>query len=236
MTTSRTVLVTGGNRGIGHAIAREFVAQGHRVAVTARSGEGPEGSLTVRADVTDAESIDRAFTEIEAALGPVEVVVANAGITRDTLLMRMSEEEFTSVIDTNLTGAFRVVKRASKGMLKARFGRIVLISSVVGLYGGAGQVNYSASKAALVGMARSITRELGSRNITANVVAPGFIETDMTDELPEAQQAEYRKSIPAGRFATPDEVAKVVAWLAGDDAGYISGAVIPVDGGLGMGH
>ena len=236
MNTSRTVLVTGGNRGIGYAIAREFVAQGHRVAVTARSGEGPEGTLTVRADVTDAESIDRAFTEVEAALGPVEVVVANAGITRDTLLMRMSEDEFTSVIDTNLTGAFRVVKRASKGMLKARFGRIVLISSVVGLYGGAGQVNYSASKAALVGMARSITRELGSRNITANVVAPGFIETDMTDELPEAQQAEYKKSIPAGRFATPDEVAKVVAWLAGDDAGYISGAVIPVDGGLGMGH
>ena len=236
MTTSRTVLVTGGNRGIGYAIAREFVAQGHRVAVTARSGEGPEGTLTVRADVTDAESIDRAFSHVEAELGPVEVVVANAGITRDTLLMRMSEEEFTTVVDTNLTGAFRVVKRASKGMLKARFGRIVLISSVVGLYGGAGQVNYSASKAALVGMARSITRELGSRNITANVVAPGFIETDMTDELPEAQQAEYKKSIPAGRFATPDEVAKVVAWIAGDDAGYISGAVIPVDGGLGMGH
>ena len=236
MTTSRTVLVTGGNRGIGYAIAREFVAQGHRVAVTARSGEGPEGSLTVRADVTDVASVDQAFTEVEAALGPVEVVVANAGITRDTLLMRMSEDEFTSVIDTNLTGAFRVVKRASKGMLKARFGRIVLISSVVGLFGGAGQVNYSSSKAALVGMARSITRELGSRNITANVVAPGFIETDMTDELPEAQQAEYKKSIPAGRFATPDEVAKVVAWLAGDDAGYISGAVIPVDGGLGMGH
>jgi 3-oxoacyl-[acyl-carrier protein] reductase len=236
MTTSRTVLVTGGNRGIGFAIAEEFVAQGHRVAVTARSGEGPAGTLTVRADVTDAESIDRAFAEIEAELGPVEVLVANAGITRDTLLMRMSEEEFTSVVDTNLTGAFRVVKRASKGMLKARFGRIVLISSVVGLYGGAGQVNYSSSKAALVGMARSITRELGSRNITANVVAPGFIETDMTDALPEAQQAEYRKSIPAGRFATPSEVAKVVAWLGGDDAGYISGAVIPVDGGLGMGH
>jgi 3-oxoacyl-[acyl-carrier protein] reductase len=236
MTTSRTVLVTGGNRGIGFAIAHEFIAQGHRVAVTARSGEGPEGSLTVRADVTDAASVDQAFSEVEAALGPVEVVVANAGITRDTLLMRMSEDEFTSVIDTNLTGAFRVVKRASKGMLKARFGRIVLISSVVGLYGGAGQVNYSSSKAALVGMARSITRELGSRNITANVVAPGFIETDMTDALPEAQQAEYRKGIPAGRFATPDEVAKVVAWLAGDDAGYISGAVIPVDGGLGMGH
>lgn len=236
MTTSRTVLVTGGNRGIGYAIAEEFVAQGHRVAVTARSGEGPEGSLTVRADVTDADSIDRAFSEIEAALGPVEVVVANAGITRDTLLMRMSEEEFTSVVDTNLTGAFRVVKRASKGMLKARFGRIVLISSVVGLFGGAGQVNYSSSKAGLVGMARSITRELGARNITANVVAPGFIETDMTDALPAEQQAEYKRNIPAGRFATPGEVAKVVAWLAGDDAGYISGAVIPVDGGLGMGH
>ena len=236
MTTSRTVLVTGGNRGIGYAIAREFVAQGHRVAVTARSGEGPEGTLTVRADVTDAASVDQAFSEIEAALGPVEVVVANAGITRDTLLMRMSEDEFTSVIDTNLTGAFRVVKRASKGMLKARFGRIVLISSVVGLFGGAGQVNYSSSKAGLVGMARSLTRELGARNITANVVAPGFIETDMTDELPEAQQAEYKKSIPLGRYASPSEVARVVTWLAGDDASYISGAVIPVDGGLGMGH
>ncbi|KQM83438.1 beta-ketoacyl-ACP reductase [Agromyces sp. Leaf222] len=236
MTTPRTVLVTGGNRGIGFAIAREFVAQGHRVAVTARSGDGPEGTLTVRADVTDAASVDRAFDEVEAALGPVEVVVANAGITRDTLLLRMSEEDFTSVIDTNLTGAFRVVKRASKGMLKGRFGRVVFISSVVGLYGSPGQINYSASKAALVGMARSLTRELGARNITANVVAPGFIETDMTDELPEAQQAEYKKNIPLGRFASPDEVARVVAWLAGDDAGYISGAVIPVDGGLGMGH
>jgi len=236
MTTPRTVLVTGGNRGIGYAIAREFVAQGHRVAVTARSGEGPEGTLTVRADVTDAASVDRAFTEIEAELGSVEVLVANAGITRDTLLLRMTEEDFTSVIDTNLTGAFRVVKRASKGMLKGRFGRVVLISSVVGLYGSPGQINYSSSKAALVGMARSLTRELGARNITANVVAPGFIETDMTDELPEAQQAEYKKNIPLGRFASPDEVARVVAWLAGDDAGYISGAVIPVDGGLGMGH
>ncbi|MGI9825149.1 beta-ketoacyl-ACP reductase [Agromyces sp. Marseille-Q5079] len=236
MTTPRTVLVTGGNRGIGYAIAREFVAQGHRVAVTARSGEGPEGTLTVRADVTDAASVDLAFTEIEAELGPVEVLVANAGITRDTLLLRMTEEDFTSVIDTNLTGAFRVVKRASKGMLKARFGRVVLISSVVGLYGSPGQINYSSSKAALVGMARSLTRELGARNITANVVAPGFIETDMTDELPEAQQAEYKKNIPLGRFASPDEVARVVAWLTGDDAGYISGAVIPVDGGLGMGH
>ena len=177
-----------------------------------------------------------AFTEIEAELGPVEVVVANAGITRDTLLMRMSEDEFTSVIDTNLTGAFRVIKRASKGMLKARFGRIVLISSVVGLLGSAGQVNYSSSKAGLVGMARSLTRELGARNITTNVVAPGFIETDMTGELSEAQQAEYKKSIPLGRYASPAEVARVVTWLAGDDASYISGAVIPVDGGLGMGH
>lgn len=236
MTTARTVLITGGNRGIGYSLAEEFIVQGHRVAVTARSGEGPEGSLTVLADVTDAESIDRAFTEVEAALGPVEVLVANAGVTKDTLLLRMSEDDFTSVIDTNLSGSFRVIKRASKGMLKARFGRIILISSVVGLFGSAGQVNYSASKAGLVGIARSITRELGSRGITANVVAPGFIETDMTAALPEATQAEYLKSIPAGRFATPTEVARVVAWLASDDAGYISGAVIPVDGGLGMGH
>lgn len=236
MTTARTVLITGGNRGIGAAIAREFVAAGHRVAVTARSGEGPDGTLTVHADVTDAASLDAAFTEVESQLGPVEVVVANAGITRDTLLLRMSEEDFTDVLDTNLTGAFRTVKRASKGMLKARFGRIILISSVVGLYGSAGQVNYSASKAALVGMARSLTRELGARNITANVVAPGFIETDMTAALPEEQQTAYKANIPAGRFASPEEVAKVVAWIAGDDASYISGAVIPVDGGLGMGH
>ncbi len=234
--TPRTVLVTGGNRGIGYAIAEEFVSLGHRVAVTARSGNGPTGTLTVRADVTDAASIDAAFTEIEQKLGPVEVVVANAGITKDTLLMRMSEDDFDSVVNTNLGGSFRVVKRASKGMLKARFGRVILISSVVGLYGGPGQVNYAASKAGLVGMARSITRELGARGITANVVAPGFIETDMTAELPEATQTEYKKSIPAGRFATPCEVAKAVTWLAGDDAGYISGAVIPVDGGLGMGH
>lgn len=236
MTTPRTVLITGGNRGIGFAIAQEFIALGHRVAVTARSGSGPEGSLTVQADVTDAASIDAAFTQVEAELGPVEVVVANAGVTRDMLMMRMSDDDFTSVIDTNLNGSFRVVKRASKGMLKARFGRIILVSSVVGLLGGAGQVNYSASKSALVGLARSVTRELGSRGITANVVAPGFIETDMTAELPEAQQADYKKSIPAGRFASATEVARVITWLAGDDAGYISGAVIPVDGGLGMGH
>ena len=236
MTEPRTVLITGGNRGIGRAIAEEFVALGHRVAVTARSGQGPEGTLTVTADVTDGSSIDAAFSEVEAALGPVEVVVANAGITRDTLLLRMSEEDFTDVIDTNLSGAFRVVKRASKGMLKARFGRIILVSSVVGMLGSAGQVNYSASKSGLIGMARSLTRELGSRGITANVVAPGFIETDMTAELPAEQQDAYKQQIPAGRFATPTEVARVVAWLASDDAGYVSGAVIPVDGGLGMGH
>jgi 3-oxoacyl-[acyl-carrier protein] reductase len=236
MATARTVLISGGNRGIGYAIAEEFIAQGHRVAVTARSGEGPAGSMTVRADVTDQASVDAAFAEVEAELGAVEVVVANAGITKDTLLMRMTAEDFDAVVDTNLGGSFRVVKRASKGMLKAKYGRIVLISSVVGLYGSAGQVNYAASKSGLVGMARSITRELGGRGITANVVAPGFIETDMTAELPEATQADYKKSIPAGRFATANEVAKVVAWIASDDAAYISGAVIPVDGGLGMGH
>jgi 3-oxoacyl-[acyl-carrier protein] reductase len=235
MTAQRTVLITGGNRGIGYAIAEEFVAQGHRVAVTARSGEGPAGALTVRADVMDAASVDAAFAEVERQLGPVEVLVANAGITRDTLLMRMSDDDFDAVVDTNLGGSFRVLKRASKGMLKARYGRIVLISSVVGLYGSAGQVNYSASKSGLIGMARSVTRELGSRGITCNVVAPGFIETDMTATLPETQQAEYRRNIPAGRFATPNEVARVVAWIASDDAAYISGAVIPVDGGLGMG-
>lgn len=236
MSTDRVVLVTGGNRGIGRAIAERFVREGYRVAVTARSGEGPEGTLTVRADVTDAAAVDAAYTEVEQKLGPVEIVVANAGITKDTLLMRMSEDDFDSVVATNLGGSFRVVKRASKGMLRARFGRVILISSVVGLYGSAGQVNYAASKSALVGFARSLTRELGGRGITANVVAPGFIETDMTAELPDETQKQYKASIPAGRFATPDEVAAAVTWLAGDDAGYISGAVIPVDGGLGMGH
>ncbi|MFC8683336.1 3-oxoacyl-ACP reductase FabG [Microbacterium ureisolvens] len=236
MSTDRVVLVTGGNRGIGRAIAERFVAEGYKVAVTARSGEGPEGTLTVRADVTDAAAVDAAFTEVENTLGPVEIVVANAGITKDTLLLRMTEDDFDSVVATNLGGAFRVVKRASKGMLRARWGRVVLISSVVGLYGSAGQINYSASKSALVGFARSLTRELGARGITANVVAPGFIETDMTAELPEDTQAEYKKNIPAGRFASADEVAGVVTWIASDDAAYISGAVIPVDGGLGMGH
>jgi len=232
----RVVLITGGNRGIGRAIAEAFIEAGHRVAVTARTGDGPEGALTVRADVTDAASLDAAFAEVEARLGPVEVLVANAGITKDTLLLRMSDEEFESVVDTNLGGAFRVVKRAAKGMLRAKWGRVILISSVVGLLGSAGQINYAASKSGLIGIARSLTRELGSRGITANVVAPGFIETEMTAELSPELQAQYRSQIPAGRFATPQEVARVVLWLAGDDAAYISGAVIPVDGGLGMGH
>lgn len=237
MTTQRTVLITGGNRGIGRAIAKEFLAAGHRVAVTSRSGEGgPEGVLTVAADVNDAASLDEAFKKVEAEYGPVEVVVANAGITKDGLLLRMTEDDFTSVVDTNLTGAFRIIKRASKGMLRAKFGRVVLISSVVGLFGSPGQINYAASKAGLVGIARSLTRELGSRGITANVVAPGFIETEMTAVLPEATQQEYLAQIPAGRFGQVNEIAKTVRWLASEDAGYISGAVIPVDGGLGMGH
>ena len=236
MTTSRTVLITGGNRGIGFSIASEFLSRGYNVAVTARSGEGPEGSLTVRADVTDGASLDAAIAEVEEKLGPIEVLVANAGITRDTLILRMSDEDFEEVINTNLSGVFRVVKRAIKSMVKARFGRIILISSVVGLYGSAGQVNYSSAKAGLVGFARSLTRELGARGITTNVVAPGFIETDMTAVLSDEQRTTYQAAIPAGRFAQPEEVAGVVAWLASDDAAYISGAVIPVDGGLGMGH
>jgi len=236
MSTPRTVLITGGNRGIGYSMAEAFLSAGHRVAVTARSGEGPEGSLTVRADVTDGESLDSAIAEVEAKLGPIEVLVANAGITKDTLILRMSDEDFEQVINTNLSGVFRVVKRAIKSMVKARFGRIILISSVVGLYGSAGQVNYSSAKAGLVGFARSLTRELGGRGITTNVVAPGFIETDMTAVLSEDQRSTYMAAIPAGRFAEPSEVANVVRWLASDDAAYISGAVIPVDGGLGMGH
>ena len=233
---TRTVLVTGGNRGIGLAIAQAFAKQGDRVAVTHRSGNPPADLFGVRCDVTDSAEVDAAFAAVEAEFGPVEVLVANAGITQDTLLMRMSEEQFTGVLDTNLTGSFRCAKRAATKMVRARWGRMIFISSVVGLYGSPGQVNYAASKAGLVGVARSITRELGSRNITANVVAPGFIETDMTAELPEERKAEYRKAIPAGRMATPDEVAGVVTWLASDAAGYVTGAVIPVDGGLGMGH
>ncbi|MDO5750875.1 MAG: beta-ketoacyl-ACP reductase [Rothia sp. (in: high G+C Gram-positive bacteria)] len=234
--TPKTVLVTGGNRGIGYEIAKEFKAAGHNVCVTYRSGDAPEEFFAVKADVRDAESINEAFKTIEAEFGPVEVLVANAGITRDMLLMRMKEEDFTEVIDTNLTGSFRVVQRAIKGMLKVKRGRIILVSSVVGLYGSPGQVNYSSSKAALVGMARSITRELGGRNITANVVAPGFINTEMTEVLPEETKKNYLDSIPAKRFAEAVEVARVIRWLASDEADYISGAVIPVDGGLGMGH
>jgi len=234
--SSRTALVTGGNRGIGFAIAEELLAAGHKVAVTARSGNGPIGSLTLIADVTDGQSLDKAIAEAEEKLGPIEILVANAGITRDTLLLRMSDLDFEEVINTNLTGVFRVIKRVTKSMLKAKFGRIIMIGSVVGLYGSAGQVNYSASKSAMVGMARSISRELGGKNITANVVAPGFINTDMTAALPEDVAQRYQAQIPAGRFAEPQEVAKVVAWIASDDSSYITGAVIPVDGGLGMGH
>ncbi|MGO2038079.1 MAG: SDR family NAD(P)-dependent oxidoreductase, partial [Brevibacterium sp.] len=217
MSEPRIVLVTGGNRGIGRTIAEEFLAQGDKVAVTSRNGDAPEGALAVAADVTDTESLDRAYQEIEEKLGPVEVVVANAGITRDNLLMRMSDEDFGAVVDTNLTGAFRTVKRGITNMIRAKKGRIVLISSVSGLYGVPGQANYSSSKAGLVGFARSITRELGSRGITANVVAPGFIRTDMTDELDEKQQKEYLATIPAKRFAEASEVAKVVRWVSSDE-------------------
>jgi NAD(P)-dependent dehydrogenase (short-subunit alcohol dehydrogenase family) len=233
---ARTVLVTGGNRGIGLAIARAFAKQGDRVAITHRGNNPPTDLFGVTCDITDSAAVDAAFDAVEAELGPVEVLVANAGITADTLLLRMSEEQFTGVIDTNLTGAYRVAKRAAPKMLRAKWGRMIFISSVVGLSGGPGQVNYSASKAGLVGVARSITRELGSRNITANVVAPGYVETDMTAGLADKLKDEYLKGIPARRFATADEVAGVVTWLAGDAAGYVSGAVIPVDGGLGMGH
>lgn len=233
----RNVLVTGGNRGIGLSIARAFAEAGDNVVVTHRSGEPPEGLQGVRCEVTDSASVDQAFTEAEALLGgPVEVLVANAGITRDTLLMRMSDEDFDTVVDTNLAGAFRCARRAVKGMIRARHGRIIFISSVVGLYGSPGQTNYAASKSGLVGLARSISRELGGRGITANVVAPGFIETDMTAALAEDTRKAYLASIPAGRFAHPEEVAAAVRFLAGDDAAYITGAVVPVDGGLGMGH
>ena len=237
MADPRNVLVTGGNRGIGLAIARAFADAGDNVVITHRSGEAPEGLRAVKCEVTDSASVDAAFGEAEELLGgPVEVLVANAGVTRDTLLMRMTDEEFDQVIDTNLAGAFRCARRASKGMIRLRKGRIVFISSVVGLYGSPGQTNYAASKAGLVGLARSISRELGGRGITANVVAPGFIETDMTAELPEDRKKAYLATIPAGRFATPAEVAAAVRFVASEDAAYITGAVIPVDGGLGMGH
>ena len=237
MADPRNVLITGGNRGIGLSIARAFQDAGDKVVITHRSGEPPEGLQGVICDVTDSESVDAAFSAAEAKLGgPIEVLVANAGITRDGLLMRMSDEDFDAVIDTNLAGAFRCARRASKGMIKMRRGRIVFISSVVGLLGSAGQTNYSASKSALVGLARSISRELGGRGITANVVAPGFVETDMTAELPEDLKKTYLAGIPAGRFAFSHEVAAAVRFIASADAAYITGAVIPVDGGLGMGH
>ncbi|GAA1869077.1 beta-ketoacyl-ACP reductase [Myceligenerans crystallogenes] len=232
----RVVVVTGAARGIGRAIAERFVAQGDRVATLYRGGDLPEGVHGYKADVTDTEAVNAAFTQIEQELGPVAVLVANAGVTKDQLLMRMSDEEFEQVVDVNLTGTFRCVRRAAKGMIRKRYGRIVLIGSLVGLYGGTGQTNYGASKAGLVGLVRSISRELGSRGITANVVAPGFVETDMTAELPEATRDFYLKSIPAGRFAQPEEVTGAVTFLASDAASYITGAVIPVDGGMGMGH
>lgn len=237
MSDPQAVLVTGGNRGIGLAIAQAFAAAGDDVVVGSRSGEAPDGLRAVPLDVSSSESVDAGFTQAEELLGrPVDVFVANAGITHDTLLMRMSDDDFSSVLDTNLTGAFRCARRASKGMIRARRGRMIFISSVVGLFGSPGQANYAASKAGLVGLARSITRELGGRGITANVVAPGFIDTDMTRELPEKQQQAYLAQIPAGRFAEPAEVAAAVRFLASPEAAYVSGAVIPVDGGLGMGH
>jgi 3-oxoacyl-[acyl-carrier protein] reductase len=235
-TQPRSVLVTGGNRGIGRAIAEAFVELGDKVAVTTRNGGAPERTLDVRCDITDPGAVEAAFAQVEEAHGPVEVLVANAGITKDTLLLRMSEDDWADVIDTNLTGSYRLAKRASKGMLRLKRGRIVFVSSVVGLLGSAGQVNYAASKSGLVGMARSIARELGSRSITANVVAPGFVETDMTGVLSDEQRAAIRSQVPLGRYAAPEEVAAAVTWLAGDGAAYVTGAVIPVDGGLGMGH
>ena len=229
-------LVTGGNRGIGLAIAQALQADGHQVVVTYRSGGAPAGFSAVQMDVTSSESVDAAFAEIEAQWGQPEIIVANAGITKDGLVMRMSDEDFESVINANLTGAFRVARRATKGLLKLKRGRLIFIGSVVGGVGAAGQVNYSASKSGLLGMARSFARELGSRGITANVIAPGFVETDMTASLDEKRRSEIAGSVPLGRFCTPDEIANVVSFIASPASGYITGALIPVDGGLGMGH
>ncbi len=236
MNPSRVVLVTGGSRGIGHGIAERLAKAGHRVAATYRSGEVPQGVVGVPCDVTDPDQVEKAFTQVESALGNVEVLVANAGITRDTLLMRMSDEDWDQVIATNLTGAFRVARRAARPMIRARFGRIIFMSSVAGQMGSAGQVNYAAAKSGLVGMARSLARELGSRGVTTNVLAPGFIETDMTAELGDDLVKKYAEQIPLGRFGSVDDIAGTVEFLASEAASYITGALIPVDGGLGMGH
>ncbi|MEV5594645.1 3-oxoacyl-ACP reductase FabG [Streptomyces sp. NPDC052496] len=233
---SRSVFITGGNRGIGRAIAEAMAADGDKVAVTYRSGEPPAGVLGVRCDITDPEQVEAAFRQIEAAHGPVEVLVANAGITRDALLMRMSEDDFTDVVATNLTAAYRLAKRATRGMLRARKGRMIFVGSTVGLRGEAGQANYAAAKAGLVGLARSLARELGSRNITANVVAPGLTRTDMATALPQDRLDAMVEQIPLGRMARPEDIAAAVRWLAGDGASYVTGAVVPVDGGAGMGH
>ena len=233
---SPIALVTGGNRGIGLAIAASLEASGFDVVITYRSGDAPAGFKSVKMDVTSEESVDAAFTSVEEQWGIPEIIVANAGITKDTLVLRMSDEDFTSVIETNLTGAFRVAKRATKGLLKLKRGRLIFIGSVVGGVGAAGQVNYSASKAGLVGMARSFARELGSRSITANVIAPGFVETDMTAELDEKRRSEIATQVPLGRFCSAKEIADVVSFIASPKASYITGAIIPVDGGLGMGH
>lgn len=236
MSHPRSVLVTGANRGIGQAIAQRFLQAGDKVATITRSGKADDGVLALAGDVSDATAVNEAFSAIEEQHGPVEVLVANAGITRDQLILRMKDEDFDAVVDVNLKGTFRTVKRAIKPMIRARAGRIILIGSVVGMYGTPGQVNYASSKAGLIGMARSLTRELGARGITSNVIAPGFIDTDMTAELPAERQAEYRSAIPLARFGAVEEVAGAAYFLAGPDAAYISGAVIPVDGGIGMGH